>query len=258
MSFYERTVLKDIKEFKELSKEEKRNDLYLFKHKYFAIWLSYRFTPLTKPMFITMIVWIINCILYFTIGGDLIKTAYYITSAIEAVTVIFCIILYIKIPNNNIKEIRDYIEEKVRNIQLLDRRVLSPKDWRTIKKKNKALYSSIRSEKCNHFCYSTTYSVADTLKNPEIKVIWMSVKPSMEKRCGHAVLCRKNYIYDTNARKTYKKEKYIKAFHAEVFKEYTVEMCESMNALYGIYDPKVGEWEKFGEWCKTRGTIRND
>ena len=258
MKFYERVVLRNIEEFQKLSKEEKRNDLYLFSHKYFARWLSYMLTPLTRLLFITIAVWIISIILNLTIGGDVTKAVFYITAIIEVITVGLCIMLCIKVPSNNVQEFRDCIEQQIRNIQLINWKVLSPKEWRTIKKKDKQLYSDIRSDKCNHWCYSTTISIAETLKNPEIKIIWLCVKPSMEEKCGHAVLYRKGYIYDTNMRKTYKKEKYFKAFHAEVFKEYSIEQCRNIDETYRIFDPEIGEWEKFRKWCEARGAIRND
>lgn len=258
MFFYERIALREIKEFQKLSKEEKKDDLYLFKHKYFTTWLTYRLTTSTIPILMALTLCIISIVLNNVFKGWVISFIACF-SLVMAITIdAFYIALFVVAQKIDLKDIKAEIKRKIRNIHLINFRVITIKNWMTIRKKDKKLYSFICSEDCNHLCYDTTYLIANTLKDPEIKIIWMSVKPSMEEKCGHAVLCRKNKIYDSNLRKTYDKKRYLKAFKAEVFKEYTIDQYLENENQYGTSKAKFLDWEEFGKWCEERGTQRTE
>lgn len=258
MFFYERIALREIKEFQELSKEEKKEDLYLFKHKYFATWLTYRLTTSTIPTLIALVLCIISMVLNNAFKGWGI-TLIVCFSIITAIAIdVFYIVIMVIAQKKDVEDIRASIKRKIRNIQLINFGVITFKNWMTIRKNDKELYSFIRSEGCNHLCYNTTYLIANALKDPEIKIIWMSIKPCMEEKCGHAALCRKNKIYDTNARKTYNREKYFKAFNAEIFKEYTIDQYLNNNDPYKVPGSEFLDWEEFGKWCEEKGAQRTE
>lgn len=140
---------------------------------------------------------------------------------------------------------------------LLDGRVISYKEWQTIKKDNEWTYRVLRSDECNHKCYDITYVLANILRNPDIKIVWLCIRDreNPELKWGHAVLQKNNCIYDTNFRRTYKRDKYLRAFDAEIFKEYSLEeyIIQNRKSPSDFLD-----WGEFENWCKTRGAIRND
>ena len=127
---------------------------------------------------------------------------------------------------------------------------ISLKDWLYIRKENKQFYEWFRSDFCNHKCYDTTFQLAKTLLNPNIKILWIGLTDYRE-RYGHAVLEKNGRIYDTNHRRTYKKSKYLKAQEAEVFKEFPIEVYQTAS------DFKQLGWDEFGKWCHEHGVIRN-
>ena len=63
------------------------------------------------------------------------------------------------------------ITSKFQNLWLLDGRVISYKEWQTIKKDNEWTYRVLRSDECNHKCYDITYVLANILRNPDIAQI---------------------------------------------------------------------------------------
>ena len=52
-----------------------------------------------------------------------------------------------------------------------------------------------------------------------------------------------------------KRDKYLRAFDAEIFKEYSLEeyIIQNRKSPSDFLD-----WGEFENWCKTRGAIRND
>jgi hypothetical protein len=141
------------------------------------------------------------------------------------------------------------------NLWLLNCQVISFKDWKTIKKRWKELYYFARSEACNHQCYTTTYEIANTLKNPEIKILWIAIQ-SIEEKCGHAVILRKGKIYDSNLRRTFNYDEYFKAFNVEIFKEYLLEDYLVKGKLSRESSFEDLDWKSFGDWCEERNVAR--
>ena len=96
----------------------------------------------------------------------------------------------------------------------------------------------------------TSFQLAKTLHNPNIKILWIGLTDYSEKY-GHAVLEKNGRIYDTNHRRTYKKKKYLKAQEAELFKEFPIAEYETAS------DFTMLGWIEFGNWCRKRGVTRN-
>lgn len=214
MSFYER-IFENSGLIREHTKEEKRNNIYLFRNSFLAILLTYKFTH-TSHMYVTTGILSLGIFLFtFVIKG----TIAYIYYAISMPIIIFVVTVYIainiRIKQKGIDGIETWLCEKFQNLWLLDGRVISYKEWQTIKKDNEWTYRVLRS----------------------------------------AVLQKNNCIYDTNFRRTYKRDKYLRAFDAEIFKEYSLEeyIIQNRKSPSDFLD-----WGEFENWCKSRGANRND
>lgn len=256
MSFYER-IFENSGLIREHTKEEKRNNIYLFRNSFLAILLTYKFTH-TSHMYVTTGILSLGIFLFtFVIKG----TIAYIYYAISMPIIIFVVTVYIainvRIKQKGIDGIETWLCEKFQNLWLLDGRVISYKEWQTIKKDNEWTYRVLRSDECNHKCYDITYVLANILRNPDIKIVWLCIRDreNPELKWRHAVLQKNNCIYDTNFRRTYKRDKYLRAFDAEIFKEYSLEeyIIQNRKSPSDFLD-----WGEFENWCKTRGAIRND
>lgn len=259
MSLFERIILKDVQDFQNLTAEEKERDLTLFKHKYVALWITCMFMNSMIPSVISLVLGIINLVICIVCDGAIVSIVFFTTLPILAFTsAIDTIIMYkSKFKKKTGEEIGDWFIEKFQNLWLLNQKVISFKDWIIIKKRNKVLYDKARSEDCNHKCYFTSYAIANTLENPDIKILWISIQTTPEDKCGHSVIVRDDKIYDSNLRRTYNREEYLKAFKAEVFKEYSIEEYMSKANMQQTYFTFL-DWEEFGEWCKVRNAVRND
>lgn len=258
MSLFERIILKDVQGFQNLTAEEKERDLTLFKHKYVALWLTRLFMNSMIPSVISLFLCITNFIICIVFDGAIVSIVFFTTLPIFAFTsVINMIIMHkSKFKKKTSEEIGYWLIEKFQNLWLLNQKVISFKDWKVIKKRNKVLYDKARSESCNHKCYFTTYGIANTLENPDIKVLWICIE-TLNQKCGHSVIVRNNQIYDSNLRRTYNRDEYLKAFKAEVFKEYYIEEYMSQANMQQTHFTFL-DWEEFGEWCKVRNAVRND
>lgn len=256
MSLFERIILKDVQYFQNLTAVEKERTLTLFKHKYIALWLTSLLMNSAIPYLIGLVICIVNLVVNIFADGAVVLILFYITMPIAIALLIIDIIFYkIKRKKQTAEEVRDWLIEKFQNLWLLNGKVISFKDWKIIKKRDKVLYEKVRSEDCNPKCYFTSYAIANTLQNPDIKVLWICIE-TLNYKCGHSVIVRGDKIYDTNFRRTYNREEYLKAFKAEVFKEYSIEEYLNKANLQQTYFTFL-DWEEFGEWCKVRDAERD-
>lgn len=70
-------------------------------------------------------------------------------------------------------------------------------------------------------------------------------------RYGHAILKKGEWVYDSNSRRTYKFENYMKAYKAEIFREFSLSGDE-----YFKGDSYKIDYKEFGIWCKEHGVKR--
>ena len=257
MNLFEKIILKDVSDFQNLTAEEKRKHLPIFKHNCLALWLSNFLLNSPISFSIALIICIIDLIVIFLVDTQFIIILFFVTMPFPAALLILNIIsLYKKnIKKQTNKEINDWLTQKIENLWLLNNKVISFNDWKFIKKKNKTLYKKVRSKECNHTCYFTSYTIANTLKNPDIKILWICVE-TFNHKCGHSVLVKNNKIYDSNLRRTYNREKYLKSLNAEVFKEYSMDEYLNDFNIQQTYFSFL-DWEEFDTWCKQRNAIRN-
>lgn len=152
MSLFEKIFLKDVQSFQKFTAEEKKRVLKLFKHKYVAVWLAYILMHSVIPSVIFLALCVINLIICDAYEGILIDLLFIIT--IITITVVTSILIIIKyrsiIKGQTEKEIERWITDKIRNLWLLNGKVISFKDWKIIKKRCRDLYEKARSEECNH------------------------------------------------------------------------------------------------------------
>lgn len=254
MKFLEQVILKLDPDFQLLStKEEKRNYLTIFGHKHISLWLTCNYIDFIIPFFVSMFICVINMALLLTVEAKAISyTVFYLTIPLPIVNTIIALIIRYKHERKkqDLTEIANWLWDKIQNLWLLNGRVISLKDWLYIRKKDKELYEWLRSDSCNHKCYDATLQLAKTLHNPNIKILWIGLTDFREKY-GHAVLEKNGWIYDTNHRRTYKKEKYLKAQEAKVFKEIPIQVYQKVSDFNQL------GWEDFGKWCQERSIIRN-
>lgn len=258
MSFCERFILKDVQGFQNLTADEKQKDLTLFKHKYLAVWLTCFFMHSMIPNLLGFVICVVNLVVNFFVDGAGVLILFCITMPIAiALLSIDTIIFYkYKRKKQTTEEVGDWFIEKFQNLWLLNWKVISFKDWKIIKKRYNKLYIKARSEVCNHKCYDTTYAIANTLQNPDIKILWICIE-SRGHKCGHAVISRNDEIYDSNLRRTFNREEYLKAFNAEIFKEYSLEEYSDKENLPQSCFVYL-DWEQFGEWCVEHNAVRSN
>lgn len=121
-------------------------------------------------------------------------------------------------------------------------KVVSRKDWKNIKKYCKRLYKDLVSEKSRGYCYFYSRALAMYLEDAELMycAIQIEGRPS-----GHSVIIKDNCIYDTNDRKHYNYNEYIKDNSALIYKTFSNEEYEKESFFDDI---RPG----FVEWCAER------
>ena len=252
MNFYEKIVLKNFPEFKDLSEEKLRNYLALSKHSHLSLWMTFKFVDTPIPAVLALLLCIVNYLLLNFWFSNLICYAVpFLTIPLIFIALIIQVnIIYrYEVKKQNRDEIVVWLLEKIKNIWLLDGRVISVKDWLSMKKRARGVYVASRSEKCFGKCYYSTHLLAKTISNPNIKLLWICIDDVYDK-LGHAVLAKDGYIYDTNQRKTYSIKEYFEIQNAELFKEYSFQ--DYINAKH--FDNL--DWDEFGKWCESRNALR--
>lgn len=261
MNFVKRIILKELADYESLTEEQRARAYVIFKHRCIAWGFARLFVETIIPSVINFVLFIFNLVIIMFFKSALVNIVLNINLLIMLfITAIDMIIIYkfkIKKQTKQTKqEIFDVFVEKIRNLWLLNESVISFKDWKLIKERDENLYYHARSEACNHQCYFTSYSLANTLKNPSIKILWISTYIKLDMKCGHSVLVKDDKIYDSNLRRTYDREAYLKAFNAEVFKEYSIDEYINDDFRKQKYFDFL-DWDEFGNWCKERGVIRD-
>lgn len=258
MKLYKR-ILETIVDFGKLSEEQKSKDIYIHKHIYFSWLIISMFTTRfekAKRFFLEL-----GAIDIVLIISTFIFNKYWlmiIPGLTLPILLAFCIYkVYLdmqlkrKTDNEERKKYISKLQDRIANFSLLNFRVIPLKVWRQIKRENKEWYQHLRSEECNHYCYTTTRELANYMKDPKIKILWISAKNIVNgKEHGHAVLVKNNYIYDTNLRRTYKYGTYIKCYEAKRFKR--ISICDYTNQEYMNVS-----FREFSLWCKKHGVLRS-
>ncbi|MBE5812954.1 MAG: hypothetical protein E7314_04800 [Clostridiales bacterium] len=257
MKFFEKVVFKDGQEFKKLSTEDQKRYVTLFGHYHFSGWLaSLVVSPWTSRIVMGLAIILLlgnTLISFFVEAKEICLTVLYITVPVIIFLMffIFYICRILKLEKKAFYEWLEKTSEKIQNVLFSDFRVVSIRKWRYLKKTNKQFYMYLHSEECRGHCYECSFKLAKILNDPEIKIIWISAIDVDTSKYGHAVIERKGRILDTNTRKSYNKDQYLKAQKAEIFKEYVLEEYQKVERPWDL------QWSEFGEWCKVRDVQRS-
>ena len=248
MKFYER-MLKKRQILQNATMEEKQNFISIFKHTHMAIFLT---EIIMRPHtgIIIGLVEIVVLALSLFMRNTLVLCIW--TPIVIIYDVIFLYMNHkVKHEEYDWNDMNVWLMSKIQNICLLNGQVISHKDWKKIKKFDKEKFKYFRSEECDHKCYQTTYLLARMVHNPEIKIIWMTIKDYVNgSRYGHAVITKGGYIYDSNRRRTYKVEEYLELAQAEIYREFSIE--EYSQDKYVFLKEYLDEFE---QWCNTRNVV---
>lgn len=121
-------------------------------------------------------------------------------------------------------------------------RVVTKDDWKRIKKKNKDAYKFIWDKKNIGHCYAVAWVLA--LWVEDAKVMYCSIA-SKNEHTAHAVVVKNGCVYDTNCRRHYDYDEYIKLNKAEVYQIFEEEVyCKKSF----FDDVRQG----FVDWCAER------
>lgn len=121
-------------------------------------------------------------------------------------------------------------------------KVVSPKDWKNLRKKHRKLYKALRTKRSCGYCYLFSCALAICIKDAEVLYCTIQIdgQPS-----GHSVVLKNNCIYDTNQKKHYSYEFFLEDSGAEVYKIFTKDEYAKRSFFDDI---RPG----FVEWCKER------
>lgn len=201
----------------------------------------YHFTyVLSMTTILTELLWLLE-IIFIGIYNYINNKEYYLYMFLFAVMAVITIISWKK---------RDGLWEAYHNVCLLNSKVITLKDWFLIRRYSKNLFKFARSNKCNNKCYETTYNIANVLNNSDVKIVWASIWDySIQMKVGHAFLQKGEYIYDTNIRRTFKRDEYFQISECVVYKEF-----ELTEYFENVYEMTSRIWEDFELWCKENAT----
>ncbi len=255
MKLLEITVFKNLKDFQKLSTEEKKRYITLFGHHHFSQWLVGLIVHLKLIHWINIVNFIL-CVMnivmiflekeiyiyFFLISFPFIAFFTYITHIATKV---------LKMDIETFKKWCDTSIDTVQTLLFADYKVFNIWKRMRVKKIDKEFYKHLQTEECNKQCYRCTFKLAYLLNDSKVKILWLAGTPfDDEERYGHAVLIKNGYVLDTNTRKSYKKETYLKAMQAEIFYEYSLEEYLLVDNPWDL------KWNEFGSWCEERNIQR--
>lgn len=251
----------------DFTEAEERNVLFLFKHKFFARWLSFQLIHNSYMIvFIYAIISVAFLLGIIEIGGLLLYSSwcttiliigivfipYGIMTLLAMIVVIVEIIIMFHSKIEDDRDLRDLLLEKIQNIWLWNRKVISQKDWRKIKKVSKENYSLLRSKKTDGESFGATFYLANCIQNEKLKIIWLVEYSIVENRWfGRAMLEKEGYVYDSSLRRTYKLSEYFEVTQAEKISEFTLE--DYKETICGPFTHQ--SLEKFPEEFKKLRTV---
>ena len=137
-------------------------------------------------------------------------------------------------------ELTEYPTFKILQHLLRYGKVVTKKDWKNVKKYYKRLYKDLTSKKSYGFCYFYSRALALYLEDAQLMycAILVEGRPS-----GHSVIVKNNCIYDTNDKKHYEYDEYIKDNYVLIYKMFSRDEYEKESFFDDIR-------QGFVEWCK--------
>ena len=253
MNFYKKVILKHVPEFQKLTEEQQRISVMMHKHKYIAMWISALFATTSYPGILTLVLSAATLVILnfvnATVGNILFWTTFPYNLFVCAMYFYWFRRVIIKKDTN--QEYYNRLFDFFTKPWLYNYKVVTKKDWKKLKVANKTRYKAYRTEESNHHCYSVTYELARIIASKDVKIVWIFME-SWCSKCGHAILIKGDYVYDSNMRRTYKKNEYFRYFKVQVFNEFDYTEWSTYDAL------KQSEaWQAFAIWCRQLGGKRD-
>ena len=259
MKFFERFVLKEMKEFQDLDTEEKKRYIMLYGHYHFSQWLAGLAVQPWVMCAVSTIVIILAVLdmamILLVEDRTLYMTVFFISFPFMAIfTYMSCHIIKVyKMDEETFKEWYQDSKDKIQNLLFGDYRIFTIRNRMYVKRTDNTFYKSLQSEECCGECYRCSFKLALLLNDPKVKILWFAATGFGDTgRYGHAVIEKNGFILDTNTRKCYNKDQYLKAQKAEIFYEYSLEQYHSVETPWDL------KWEEFGKWCEARNVQRNN
>lgn len=134
------------------------------------------------------------------------------------------------------------INENIRRIfSTTHGKVISRKDWKTIKEIDNGLYNILTTDLSNHCCYIYSLSAAVIVK--DVNIIWCAISdPNKQDFCAHAIIEKNGFVFDTNRRRTYNLKDYADFYNLIIFKTWTYDEYSQTNFRSNLK-------ESFSNWC---------
>ena len=126
---------------------------------------------------------------------------------------------------------------------------LSKEDFKTIKKKNKLLYSTIRKQDCRGYCYSVCFELLQTLKKGYIQFISVNEFTSKNEtsyKTIHVIYVSNNYAFDTYCHRQLPLKRFLEIHQSQIYKSFNYE--DVKNCSYE--DFRKAHYSEFAKWCK--------
>lgn len=253
MNLYKKVILKHVPEFQKLTEDEQRTSVKMHNHKYIAMWISALFATKYYPGLITLVLSAVTLVILNFVNATAGNILFWITFPYNlfVCSMYFYWFRRVIIKKDTNQEYYERLFDLFTKPWLYNYKVITKKDWKKLKATNKTRYKAYRTEESNHHCYSVTYELARLISKPEVKIVWIFME-SWCSKCGHAILIKGDYVYDSNMRRTYKKDEYYRYFKVQEF-------CEFDYTEWPTYaDLKQSEaWQAFGIWCRQLGGKRD-
>ena len=209
MNLYKKVILKHVPEFQNLTEEQKRTSVKVHNHKYIAMWISALFATKYYPGLITLVLSAATLVILNFVNATAGNILFWITFPYNlfVCSMYFYWFRRVIIKKDTNQEYYDRLFDLFTKPWLYNYKVITKKDWKKLKATNNTRYKAYRTEESNHHCYSVTYELARLISKPEVKIVWIFME-SWRSKCGHAILTKGDYVYDSNMRRTYKKDEY--------------------------------------------------
>ncbi len=253
MNIYKKIILKHVPEFQELTEEQQRVSVKMHNHKYIAMWISALFATTSYPGIIALVLCAATLVILNFVNATVGNILFWTTFPYNLFVCIMDFYWFrrVIIKKDTRQEYYDRLFDLFTKPCLYNYKVVAKKDWKKLKTTNNTRYIAYRTEESNHHCYSVTYELSRIISNPDVKIVWIFME-SWRSKCGHAILIKGDYVYDSNMRRTYKKDEYFRCFKVQVFNEFDYTEWQTYDEL------KQSEaWQAFGIWCRQLGGKRD-
>ena len=247
MRFWKRIIFDNLDGFQELSTEAKQRYITYMGHYHFSQWFV-RHVFLPWPISTAILIAFFNIAVILFAEEKIYMTVFFISFPIA----ILCICKIWKMDKEKWQEWYKISTDRIQNLFFADYKIFTFWKRMYVKRIDKTFYKYLQTDECEGKCYKCSFKLANLLNDPRVTILWFAATSFEDSlRYGHAVLVRNGYILDTNTRRSYKKDQYLKVLKAEIFYEYTLREYKS------VMEPWNLKWKEFGIWCDDRGVRRN-